>query len=80
MSEQMIVRIDPDLKTQASHLARAEGKNISQVVRELLEDYVQERDLAGYVDDLWTRIGLKLRRKGIQPKDIGKAIQDVRLK
>ena len=41
----MIVRINPDLKTKVNNLEKAEGKSVSEVVRELLEDYVKNRDI-----------------------------------
>ncbi|MGD9070151.1 MAG: ribbon-helix-helix protein, CopG family, partial [Desulfobacterales bacterium] len=56
----MIVRINPELKNKVSTLAKAEGKSISEVVRELLEEYVKNRDIGLYIDDLWQRIGDKL--------------------
>ncbi len=56
MTTQMIVRIDPNLKSKVNNFAKAEGKNVSEVVRELLEDYVKSRDINSYVDDLWDRI------------------------
>jgi len=80
MSTQMIVRIDPELKTKVNNLAKAEGKNISEVVRELLEDYVKDRDIGLYIDDLWKRIGTKLESRGFGPKDISRIIQEVRTK
>ena len=80
MSTQMIVRIDPELKTKVNNLAKAEGKNISEVVRELLEDYVKDRDIGLYIDDLWKRIGDKLESRGFGPEDIKTAIQEVRTK
>lgn len=43
MNTQMIVRIDPDIKAKVNKFAGSEGKNVSQVVRELLEDYVKNR-------------------------------------
>ena len=69
MTTQMIVRIDPQLKNTVSSLAKAEGKNISEVVRELLEEYVRNRDISLYIDDLWQRIGDKLISRKIGPKD-----------
>lgn len=78
MDAQMIIRIDPVLKSKVNNLARAEGKNTSQLVRELLEEYVQDRDIELYIDDLWQRVGNKLRAKGIGPDDIDQAIKDVR--
>jgi len=78
MSDQMIVRIDPELKSKVSNLAKAEGKSISEVVRGLLSDYVRNRDIAAYVDDLWGRIGGKFASRGIRPADIQKAIRAAR--
>ena len=80
MSTQMIVRIDPELKTKVNNLAKAEGKSISEVVRELLEDYVKDRDIGLYIDDLWKRISTKLTSRGFGPKDIKRVIQEVRTK
>ena len=80
MTTQMIVRIDPKLKTKVSNLAKAEGKRVSEVVRELLEDYVRDRDIASYVDGLWTRIGGKLTSRGLTAKDIPRVIREVRIR
>ncbi|MBW1715142.1 MAG: ribbon-helix-helix protein, CopG family [Deltaproteobacteria bacterium] len=80
MSTQMIVRIDPELKTKVNNLAKSEGKSISEVVRELLEEYVKDRDIGLYIDDLWKRIGAKLESRGFGPKDIKSVIQEVRTK
>ncbi len=78
MGKQMIIRIDPELKNMADNLARAEGKTVSKVVRELLEDYVRNRDISSYIDDLWGRIGTKMTRKGVSPRTINATIKKVR--
>ena len=78
MTTQMIVRINPELKNKVNSLAKAEGKSVSEVVRELLEDYVKNRDIGLYIDDLWQRIGDKLISQKIGPKEIQHAIQEVR--
>jgi len=70
----MIIRIDSELKDKLYKLARMEGKSSSQVVRELIQDYLRERDMGAYIDDLWKRIGTKLISKGAKLKDIDKAI------
>ena len=80
MTTQMIVRINPELKNQVNSLAKAEGKSVSEVVRELLEDYVKNRDIGLYIDDLWQRIGDKLTSRKIGPKEINRAIMEVRTK
>ena len=78
MSNQMIIRIDPALKDKVSYLARTEGKSISEIVRELLEGYVRDRDISLYIDDLWERIGNKLTSRGITVDDIQQTIDEVR--
>ena len=78
MSTQMIVRIDPDLKDKVNNLAKAEGKSVSEVVRELLEEYVRNRDISPYIDDLWERIGGKLTSHGVGPEEIQEVIREVR--
>ena len=80
MTTQMIVRLNPELKNKVNSLAKAEGKSVSEVVRELLEDYVKNRDIGLYIDDLWQRIGDKLISRKIGPKEIQRAIQEVRAK
>lgn len=76
----MIVRINPELKNKVNNLAKAEGKSVSEVVRELLEDYVKNRDIGLYIDDLWQRIGDKLTSRKVGPQEIQHAIQEVRAK
>ena len=78
MATQMIVRINPELKQKVTKLAKAEGKNVSEVVRELLEEYVRNRDIGSYIDDLWERIGGNLKSRGKTPKDIQRIIREVR--
>lgn len=78
MSEQMLIRIDPELKEKIRRLARYEGKTTSGMVREILREYVKERDIGTYIDDLWKRIGKKLKSKGKMPNDISKEIKRVR--
>ena len=80
MTTQMIIRIEPDLKDRLNRLARGEGKTSSQMVRELITDYVKERDINSYIDDLWNRIDKKLTAKGMKSKDINRVIKEVRRK
>jgi len=76
----MILRMPDDLKEKVGRQARAEGKNVSTLVREVLEDYIRNHDMSSYVDDLWGRIGNKLKAKGKGPEDIESAIRRVRTK
>ncbi len=80
MEKQMIVRIDPALKDRLNRLARAEGKTSSQVVRELISDYIKERDIGVYIDGLWDRIGAKLAARGTRRSYIDNAIAATRQK
>ena len=80
MTTQMIVRIDPDLKAKVNNFAKIEGKSVSEVVRELLEEYVKNRDIGSYIDNLWDRIGGKLASSGVGPKDVKRVIREVRVK
>ena len=78
MSDQLIVRLDREAKNRLSRLSKAEGKSTSQVLRELIDQYIREHDLAGYIDDLWGRIEKKAKAKGLGPKDVQKAIREAR--
>jgi len=78
MNAQITIRIDPELKVMANNFARSEGKNVNQVVRGLLEEYVKDRDIGSYVDDLWDRVGDEIKSKGTGRKDIRRIIGEVR--
>ena len=80
MTEQMIIRIDPELKNRFSTLAKAEGKNASEVVRELIEEYVADRDIGAYIDDLWSRIGSRLKARKVGARKIREAVKKARTK
>ena len=71
----MIVRIDGEVKDRSNKLAEGEGGTVSQMVRELIGNYTKERDISAHVDDLWSRIGRKLKSRGV---DIGGAIKGAR--
>jgi len=78
MATQMIIRLDPGLKDKVSKLAKKEGKNLSELVRELLEKYTKDRDIGSYIDNLWDRIGKKMSENNITPSDLDTAIKEVR--
>ena len=78
MTTQMIVRMDPKLKDRLDTLARREGKTTSEIVRELIEEYIKEKDIGPYIDDLWDRIGRKLKSKGARLSDIDRAVKGAR--
>jgi predicted DNA-binding protein len=78
MTTQMIVRVESDLKNRVAQLAKAEGKNLSELVRELLLKYTKERDMSAYIDDLWEKISKDFTRNDISQNDIEKTIREVR--
>ncbi len=78
MVTQMIIRVESSLKEKVSKLAKSEGKNLSELVRELLEKYTKERDMGAYIDNLWDNIGMNLSKNNISGADIENAIEQVR--
>ena len=78
MATQMIIRVESTLKDKVSKLAKAEGKNLSELVRELLEKYTQERDAGTYIDNIWDNIGQNMVKNSISTQDIEHAIKQVR--
>jgi len=80
MTTQMIIRVEPTLKNKVSNLAKSEGKSLSELVRELLENYTKERDMGAYIDNLWDSIGKKLSQENINESDIAEAIRLTRLR
>ena len=78
MSAQMLIRIDPEIKEKLATLARYEKKSTSRLLREIIEDYVKERDIAAYIDELWVRIRRKLESKGVKEDDVAAVTREVR--
>ena len=79
MATQMIIRIESSLKDKVRRLAKSEGKNLSELVRELLEKYTKERDMGAYIDSLWDKIGMNLSNNNISEPDVEKVIKQIRL-
>ena len=78
MAEQLLIRVDPDLKRKLNKLATMEGKTSTQVVRDLIEDYVKRRDVASYIGILWGRIGQSLKSAGVGSAAVARAVRGVR--
>ncbi|GAB5047383.1 ribbon-helix-helix protein, CopG family [Thermodesulfovibrio sp. TK110] len=78
MTEQLIIKVDKKTKRKFARIARMEGKTTSEKLRELIEQYIKERDIEKYIDKLWNRIGVKLKSKSVTPELIEKAIRDHR--
>lgn len=75
---QLTVRIDDELKDRLRHLARHEGKTTSDVVRDLVKRYVQDRDRSTFLQNLWRRMQENAEAADMSPDDIERAIARVR--
>ena len=78
MTTQMIIRIDGETKSTLARLAQNEGKNSSEIVRELINNYIKDRDMSSYIDDLWNRVGEIIKSREVRSQDIRQAISQVR--
>jgi predicted DNA-binding protein len=78
MGSQIIVKIDEEKKEKFCRLVRMEGKSASGKMREMIEDYISKNDISYVIDNLWARIGLKIKDKGFKEADIEKMIKDAR--
>jgi predicted DNA-binding protein len=78
MASQIVVKIDEEKKEKFYRLARMEGKSGSEKMREMVEDYIAKTDISYIIDNLWSRIGLKIKDKEYMEVDIEKMIKDAR--
>jgi predicted DNA-binding protein len=78
MLEQILFKIDRDVKETFTRFARSEGKSTSQKLRELINDYINDRDISLHVDELWEKIGQDLIVKGKNGERVEKAIRESR--
>ncbi|HZX34906.1 MAG TPA: ribbon-helix-helix protein, CopG family [Thermodesulfobacteriota bacterium] len=78
MPTQMVIRVEPELKERLNRLARTEGKTTSEMVRELLESYIEEHDIGSYIEDLWGRVNKKLKAKGVTPAAVSMGVKAAR--
>ncbi len=76
--KQLIVRIDEETRSKMARLARSEGKTSADVLRDLIQRYIRDRDISGYIDDLWSRSGRKLKARGIGPARMRRLIRQIR--
>ena len=78
MKKQLIIRIDEELKSKFSKIARIEGKTASEKIMELVSAYTAENDFATAVDNLWDRISERIESSGFKPEDIDRKIKGTR--
>lgn len=65
-------------KDRLSTLARHEGKTMSDVVRTLLKQYVQDRDRGAFLENLWNRMRENAEAEGMSQDDVERMIAKVR--
>lgn len=78
MQSQMIIRVDSNTKSKFQKIARMEGKTTSEKIREMMKDYIAQKDFAAAVDRVWDKITTEFKKRGIAESDIEKAIKEVR--
>jgi len=78
MSTSLIIRIEETTKKRFSRLVRIEGKSVSEKVREMIDGSIRKADIGPIVDDIWDRVGTKMRKKGVRERDVAQAIREVR--
>ncbi len=78
MKNQITLKISPELKERITNIAKREGKEPSDLVIELLEEYIKDRDIGAYIDDLWARINRRLTKRGVELSDVSKAVNSSR--
>ena len=78
MKEQLIVRIEENLKKRLKIVSRREGQSMSEKVIELVEDYVSQNDFPHLVDRVWEKISDDLRGRGFRPENVGEVIEEAR--
>ena len=44
----------------------------------MIDGYLRKADIGPVVDDLWDRVGTKMRKKGVRQRDVAPAIREVR--
>ncbi len=70
----MIIRIDEKIKDDFNKLARSNGQTTSQVIRELMQNYIKERDATQHINNLWTRISNEIKTNQVAEKEIQELI------
>ena len=80
MTTQVIFRTESDLKEKFDLLARQEGKTSSEVLREMMEKYVKDRNFGAYIDHVWDTIGKELKARGVKETDLVRTLKEVRRK
>ncbi|HEY6171486.1 MAG TPA: ribbon-helix-helix protein, CopG family [Candidatus Kapabacteria bacterium] len=76
MNTSILIRVDKEKKERFERMARRRGKTTSEVVRELMDEYIQKYDMKGYLSEVMKEIGDGLRRDGYTVDDVDKVIKE----
>ena len=76
--DSILINIDGNLKSRFDRTAKMEGKTRSEKIRELMSEYVSERDIGKWIDDIWNGIGNTLKSAGYKQKDVEQAVKRAR--
>lgn len=50
----------------------------SEKIREMMNDYISQKDFAASVERVWNKITTEFKKRGVTDNDIDKAIKEVR--
>ena len=78
MSTQLAIRLDEETKERFARISRQEGKSASEKMRELIDAYMRKADLSLVVDDIWARVGDRMRQNEVTEDDIDRVVSEVR--
>ena len=74
----ILINIDEKLKAKFDRTAKMEGKTRSEKVRELMSEYVAQRDIGNWIDGIWKDIGTKLKKAGYKQQDVEGMVKKAR--
>jgi len=78
MLTRMTIQINSELKSKIEYIAKLEGKSAGKLVGELFEEYVRNKYIDYYIDDLWNRIGENLLKSDFNPDEVVRIVHEVR--
>ena len=78
MLTRMTIQINSKLKSKIEYIAKLEGKSAGKLVGELFEEYVRNKYIDYYIDDLWNRIGENLLKSDFNPDEVVRIVHEVR--
>jgi len=78
LSFPLLIRVDEEIKRKVQQLARAEQKSVTQKIREILYQYVEDHDIEKSLKSLWKEIGEEMKKAGYKPSDVDRIVREAR--